>query len=294
MTVSKLATLVGTQWLREQILCSARGSSKLTNTFRVLDTSWSPEPDVDGYTQFYREAHIATSLHFDLKKVSPPKQGSTIKFQIPDSNFFEDYVESLGISNDTHVIAYDRFNSRPSFRTWFLFRLFGHDKVSVLNGGLRKWISDGFHVTTDEPTVEPGEFDALFRPHLLRDYESMAKNVKTQQEQVMDARGHDAFYVSDEDNSGGHIPGAKNIPFSSLFNDDGTVKAEEDLKNLFIKAGVDLSKPLVSSCQTGMTACGLIIAAHLLGRKDIPLYNGSFTEWSALAPPNYIVKTNKP
>ncbi|KAH9509248.1 Acyl-CoA:lysophosphatidylglycerol acyltransferase 1 [Bulinus truncatus] len=293
IAMAKFATLVSTNWLREQILCSARGLPKLTNSLRVLDTSWLPDPDVDGYKQFYQEAHIPTALHFDLKKVSPPVPGSKVKFQIPDTNVFQDYVENLGISNFTHVVAYDRFNTRPSFRTWFLFRLFGHEKISVLNGGLRQWIMNGFHVTTEEPSVEKGEFKVNFRPNLLRDYDAMAKNVKVQKEQVMDARDSDSFYISDKDDSGGHIPGAINIPFSSLFNEDGTVKSKSDLKKLFENAGIDLSKPLVSSCQTGMTACGLIAAASILGRDDVPLYNGSFTEWSAVSDPSLIVRKKK-
>ncbi|KAI8785219.1 thiosulfate sulfurtransferase [Biomphalaria glabrata] len=291
--MARISTLVSTNWLREQILCSARGLPKLTNSLRVLDTSWVPDADVDGYKKFYQEAHIPTALHFDLKKVSPPVSGSNVKFKIPDTNYFQDYVENLGISNSTHVIAYDRFNTRPSFRTWFLFRLFGHDKISVLNGGLRQWIMNGFHVTTEEPSVEKGEFKVNFKSHLLRDYEAMVKIVKSQKEQIMDARGSESFYYSETEDSGGHIPGAKNIPFSSLFNEDGTVKSKNELKKLFDDAGIDLKLPLVSSCLTGMTACGLIAAANILGKDDVSLYNGSFTEWGAVSEPSLIAKITK-
>ncbi|XP_059178185.1 thiosulfate sulfurtransferase-like isoform X2 [Physella acuta] len=288
MTISKITTLVNTFWLREQILC--RGSSLTKRNLKVLDTSWMPEPEVDGYKQFYQESHIPTSLYFDLKKVSPPVPGSSIKFQIPSTNLFQEYVGNLGITNNTHVVAYDRFNTRPSFRTWFLFKLFGHDKVSVLNGGLRKWLTDGFHVTTEEPVVEKEQFKVMLRKHLLRDFEAIQTNLQTAQEQLMDARGIKDYYVTDDGNSGGHIPGAKNIPFSSLFNEDGTVKAENELKKLFDEAGINLTKPLVSSCQTGMTACGLIAAAHILGKDDVALYNGSYHEWSARADASQIVK----
>ncbi|CAG5134530.1 unnamed protein product [Candidula unifasciata] len=290
MTLSKLTPLVSTIWLKEQILASLQNTAKLNNSLRVLDTSWLPDPEVDGYKQFYAQAHIPTALYFDLKKLSSPNETSAAKFPIPDSNVFKEYVENLGISNNTHVVAYDRLNTRSSFRTWFLFRLFGHDKISVLNGGLRQWLTDGFHVTTEEPTVEKAVFNVNFRKHLLRDFAAVMKNVTSQTEQLMDARPPEMFCVPDKDQPGGHIPGAKNIPFGSLFNEDGTVKSKEDLKKLFTEAGIDLQKPLVSSCQIGMTACGLIAAAYILGREDVPLYNGSFTEWSKLADPSMIVK----
>ncbi|XP_012938813.1 thiosulfate sulfurtransferase isoform X2 [Aplysia californica] len=276
MTINRLPTLVSTTWLKQQ-MCrhsnpSIAGKITLRRSLRILDTSWTPEPEVDGYKTFFKEAHIPSSLYFDLKQVQTSGQkGPGAKFPIPDSNRFQDYVEDLGISNDTHVIAYDRFNSRPSFRTWFLFRLFGHDKVSVLNGGLRQWVTDGYHVTVDEPDVEEGEFEVNFRPHLLRSYDEMLKNVNSQAEQVVDARGRGNFVGENEND--GHIPGSKNIPFGSVFNDDGTVKSSSELQKLFDNVGIDLSKPLVSTCQTGMTACAVAAAAHILGKEDVPVYN---------------------
>jgi thiosulfate/3-mercaptopyruvate sulfurtransferase len=290
MTLSKFAPLVTTKWLREQIMNSLRTTNKLSDSHRVLDTSWMPEPEVDGYKQFYLQAHIPTALYFDLKEVSPPSDRSTATFSIPDPNVFQDYVEHLAISNNTHVIAYDRFNSRSSLRTWFLFRLFGHDKVSVLDGGLKQWVTDGFQVTTEEPVVEKQNFSVNFRKDLLRDFPSVLANIDTKAEQLMDARTSESFYVSNKDSPGGHIPGAHNIPYASLFNEDGTFKSQKDLKELFANAGVDLTKPVVSSCQTGMTACGLIAAAYILGREDVPLYNGSFSEWRKLAKPDKIVR----
>ncbi|BFZ12464.1 hypothetical protein BsWGS_15505 [Bradybaena similaris] len=290
MTLSKLTPLVSTIWLKEQIFAALQNTTKLNNSLRVLDTSWMPEPDVDGYTQFYAQAHIPTALYFDLKKLSFPSETSAAKFPIPDSNVFKEYVENLGINNSTHIVAYDRLNARSSFRTWFLFRLFGHDKVSVLNGGLRQWLTDGFPVSTEEPAVEKTVFSVNFRKHLLRDFGTVLKNVTSQTEQLMDARPHDMYYIASEDKPGGHIPGAKNIPYGSLFNEDGTLKSKDEIEKLFTGAGIDLQRPLVSSCQTGVTACGLIFAAYVLGQKDVPLYNGSFTEWSKLADPSMIVR----
>ncbi|KAK3792915.1 hypothetical protein RRG08_033765 [Elysia crispata] len=283
MTISKVSTLVSSSWLRHQIQSISR-SANVSSHLRVLDTSWMPGDKSDSYREYYQQGHIPTALFFDLAKMSHAEKDSAIAFPIPDSNAFQDYVEDLGISNHTHIVAYDRFNSRTSFRTWFLFRLFGHNQVSVLDGGLRKWISDGNHITTEENDVEPGEFDVNFQPHLLKDYKTMVENVKTNAAQVLDARGAKGYHK-------GHIPGAKSIPYDSLFNEDGTMQTPVQLKKLFDDAGVDLTSEITSSCLQGLTACGLMAAAHILGKENVPLYNGSFAEWAALSNPDMISQT---
>ncbi|GFS22157.1 sulfurtransferase [Elysia marginata] len=283
MTISKISTLVTTSWLRQQIQSAAR-SATISNKLRVIDTSWMPNTEAGSYREFYQQGHIPTALFFDWAKLSPVTKDSAIGFPIPDPNVFQDYVEDLGISNHTHVVAYDRFNSRTSFRTWYYFRLFGHNQVSVLDGGLRKWVSDGNHVTTEEIHVEPEEFDVKFQPHLLRDYESMVKNMETEAEQVLDATGAKGHRK-------GHIPGAISIPYDTLFNEDGTMRSAQELKKLFDDAGVSLDREVTSSCLLGLTACGLIAAAHILGKENVPLYNGSFAEWSALSSPDMISTT---
>ncbi|RUS73211.1 hypothetical protein EGW08_019033 [Elysia chlorotica] len=281
MTISKVSAMVSTSWLKHQIQSTAR-STNISSHLRVLDTSMVPGEN--SYKEYFQQGHIPTAVFFDLDKMSQAKKNSSIGFPIPDPNIFQDYVEDLGISNHTHVVAYDRFNIRTSLRTWFLFRLFGHAQVSVLDGGMRKWVSDGNPVTTEEINLEPGEFDVKFQSHLLKDYKSMVENTKTNKEQVLDARGAKGYEK-------GHIPGAKNIPYASLFNEDGTMRTPTELKKLFDDAGINLDKEVTSSCQLGFTACGLMAAAHILGKENVPLYNGSFHEWEALSNPDMISKT---
>lgn len=281
MTISKVSTLVTSSWLRQQIQGAVR-TATATNKLRVLDTSWMPD-NKNCYSEYYQQGHIPTALYFDWPKLSPTTKESAVVFPIPDQNVFQDYVEDLGISNHTHVVAYDRFNLKTSFRTWFYFRLFGHNQVSVLDGGLRKWLLDGNYVTTEEVDVERGKFDVKFQAHLLRDYELMVKNLDTKEEEVLDARDAKGYQK-------GHIRGAKSIPYDTLFNEDGTMRSVEELQKLFDDAGVNLNAKVTSSCMTGMTACGLIAAAHILGHENLPLYNGSFTEWAALASPDMITK----
>ncbi|KAL5008664.1 hypothetical protein ScPMuIL_014245 [Solemya velum] len=287
MTLGRVAALVTTNWLREQIGSWKKGM-ELGRHVRLLDTSWKPDKDIDTYKEYYEPGHIPGSLFFDLNKCV---EGTKfIPRNLPDSNCFADYAQSLGIYNNTHVIAYDRLNRRPSVRAWWMFRYYGHNKVSILDGGLSKWEADGFEVTTDIPTVEKSDFQPDINTDLLRDMKMMLKNLETRAEQVVDARGA-AEYIGEEGDEGikrGHIPGTSNIPFSTLFNEDGTFKTPEQLRHLFDEAGIDMAKPLTAMCQTGMTACGLAAAAHILGKTDVPVYYGSWKEWGQLADDNHI------
>ncbi|GFN97095.1 sulfurtransferase [Plakobranchus ocellatus] len=280
--IPKVSALVTSAWLKQQIQSAAQNFKSASKSLRILDSSWVSSSEVDCCKEFYQQGHIPTAIFFDLRTVCPAQHNAHIKYPIPDSNFFKEYVQGLGISNDTHIIVYDRLNTyRPSFRIWFLFRLFGHNQVSVLDGGLKQWIKDGNDVTTETSEVEPGVFNAQFQPHLIRDHMSMVKNIDTGVEQVIDARKAQTYLD-------GHIPGSKNIAYPSIFNEDGTFRTPSELRQLFVQAGVDLDSPIVASCGGGMTACILIAAAHVLGKEDVPLHNGSFREWSALTTPNMI------
>lgn len=296
MSLSRVSSIVTTGWLKQQLVSWTANTTKAASSpLRVLDTSWLPEPHVNGYTEFFRQGHIPGALYFDLKKLSPKRPDSPIDCPVPDSNYFQDYVENLGITNDSHVVVYDQLNARSSIRSWFLFRLFGHDKVSVLDGGMKKWQADGYETTKEEPRFgEKSAFTVKFRPELLLDYQSMLKIVSNRSHAIVDSRpGIGGFYISDEDASGGHMPGAKSIPFDTFFNKDGTFKSQKDLEALFSAVDVDLSKPIAATCLRGMTACAVALAAYNLGRTDVPVYNGSWLEWSVIADPKNIVREKK-
>ncbi|XP_035827753.1 thiosulfate sulfurtransferase-like [Aplysia californica] len=307
MALCRVPALVSSSWLKQRLPAYlsqlGKGASSSPGSgndapLRLLDTSWVPEPDVDGYKEFYSKSHIPGAAHFDLKTLSPKRPDSPIDCPIPDLKLFREYVESFGITNNTHVIAYDSLNTRPSVRTWFLFRLFGHDQVSILNGGMVQWVKEGNDVTAEEPDasqLRSGEpFNINFRSDLLLDYQAMLKVVDAQSAQLLDSRpGVGGFYITDDDKSGGHMPGAKSLPFPIVFNKDGTFKSKEDLAALFANNGVDLNQPIVATCQRGMTACALAVAGHVLGVDNIPVYNGSWLEWSAIAEPRNIVQRKK-
>ncbi|XP_060573328.1 thiosulfate sulfurtransferase-like isoform X2 [Ruditapes philippinarum] len=278
MTISRTALVVSTNWLREQLGNNAK--NQISKKLRVLDTSFLKNKEVDTYSTCYLQEHIPQSVYFGLHNCveSTPE----LPRNLPDPKCFSQYVQTLGIHPDTHIVAYDRFGPTPAFRAWWLFRLYGHKKVSVLDGGLRKWIADGFETTQDLVTVEPSEFEASLDKSLIRSYDDMVRNTETKKEQVLDARSKDDNTVINK-LDGGVIPGAKHIPFEDLFNSDGTFKSETEIKTMFDSAGVNFDAPMVASCFTGMTACGIAAAAYTLG-KDIPIYYGSWTEWRQRAP----------
>ncbi|KAK7103644.1 thiosulfate sulfurtransferase-like [Littorina saxatilis] len=290
MTVTHFRTLVHTSWLREQIFAKAAGAKH--PVLRILDASATPDPKVDGYKEFYKQSHVPDACYFNLHGLCPSSPPSFIKYPVPDVNRFQDYAESLGLTNDTHIVTYDRSNTIFALKTWWLFRLFGHTKVSVLDGGFRKWLMDGFEVTVEEPVIERSSFQPTLNPSLVRSFEDMVENIKTKKDQVIDARGAAAFFddsnVMPPGTIGGHIPGSKNVPYPVLFNEDGTFKSHEELRSVFEQAGVDLAQPVVATCLTAMTACGLAAAAHILGKETVALYNGSFQEWSQRAEPDQI------
>ncbi|XP_076442018.1 thiosulfate sulfurtransferase-like [Babylonia areolata] len=291
MTITRFRTLVSTHWLRDQLF--DLGSVHKSSALRILDASTTFDPAEDGYKEFYLQSHIPHAVHFNLHKVCPSSPSSLAKFPVPDVNRFQDYAEDLGISNNTHVVTYDRTNIAFALKTWWLFRLFGHTKVSVLDGGFDKWLVDGFEVSSEIPEIKRSSFQPAFNPSLLQNFEDIEENLKTREKLLIDARGSDMFLNSEDEDRGGHIPGSKNIPYTSLFEEDGTFKPAAELKSAFDAAGVDLGQKLVATCLRGMTACGLAAAAHILGKEVVPVYNGSFREWGQRAKPEQIATGNQ-
>lgn len=282
MTLSRVLTVVSTNWLREQIGTNVQ--KQVSKKLRILDTSFVFDRHADTYNEAYKQGHIPQSLHFDLYKCTPETPGITVG--LPDTNCFTDYVQSLGIWPDTHVVAYDRFGPLSAYRTWMQFRLFGHRRVSVLDGGLRKWLEDGFEVTTDEPEVERSNFVAKLDKNLIRTYDDIIENLKTKKEEIVDARPKNHPSIV-EDENGGFIIGSKHVSFPDMFLEDGTLKSEAELKAMFDSAGVDLGQPMVISCLRGLTACGVAAAAQILGKENVPIYYGSWEEFRMRGPEEY-------
>ena len=209
----------------------------------------------------------------------------------------------MGIGNKHHLILYDRspFGFYTSSRMWWVFRLFGHENVSILDGGLRLWSLNNYELSTELPNFAKEKFTINLNKNLIRDYKAIEQNIVLEQEQVVDCRSLGEFNSVNEQGLANHIPGAKNVSYSDLFDtENNRFKDKQDLlkcirkkkfksifiiflfyfnnffKKVFEENNVDFSKPMVASCLTGMTACSLALAAHLMGNSSVPVYYVSF------------------
>jgi thiosulfate/3-mercaptopyruvate sulfurtransferase len=181
------------------------------------------------------------------------------------------------------VVVYDVRGVVSAARVWWTFRAFGHEAVAVLDGGLRKWRAEGRPVEAGIPRPVPRAFEARRRPELVRDLDAMRANLTARAAQVLDARSAGRFAGTEPEPRaglrGGHIPGSLNLPYETLYAPDGTLKPPDALRGAVQAAGVDLARPIVTTCGSGVTASVLALALHRLGRPDVAVYDGSWSEW---------------
>jgi thiosulfate/3-mercaptopyruvate sulfurtransferase len=200
---------------------------------------------------------------------------------LPGAAEFGAAMERLGIGSGDRIIVYDNSPIRTAARGWFMLRHFGAGRVAILDGGFQKWVAEGRPTESGEPAAQSAAFDASERDEVVTKQQLLAGIGLP----WVDARGKPRFEGTEADPrpgvAAGHAPGARNLPFSSLYNDDGTFKPVEDLRRLFADAGIDPSRPFVASCGSGVTANSLIFAAHLIGNDEARLYDGSWSEWGA-------------
>ncbi|WP_373050258.1 sulfurtransferase, partial [Thalassovita aquimarina] len=183
------------------------------------------------------------------------------------------------------VVVYDTAGLYSAARVWWLFRLMGQDNIAVLDGGLKKWIAEGREVEDMPPIVRDRHMTVRRQNHMVKDVTQVSSASKLGDYEIVDARSAERFRGEvDEPREGlrrGHIPGSKNVPFTDLLNDDGTMKATDDIRASFEAAGVDLKKPVIASCGSGVTAAVLCLALERIGKTDHSIYDGSWSEWGA-------------
>ena len=192
----------------------------------------------------------------------------------------------MGISNDSFVVVYDGSGQNMTGpRIWWMFRFFGHPSVAVLDGGLKKWRAEGRPLQTGKVSVRPGTFRAEKGPGAVRDIESLKENLVTGREQILDARSRGRFAGTEPEPRpglrGGHIPGSFNLPYQELLAEDGTLLPPDQLRAKFEQAGIDLTRPVVTTCGSGVTACSLLLGLNVLGSEAAALYDGSWSEWGS-------------
>ncbi|KAL5008269.1 hypothetical protein ScPMuIL_013850 [Solemya velum] len=273
--------LVSTHWLSTKIYEASRTGDA---TIRVVEVSMGAPGD----EELFYEGHIPNAVYTTVKSCA--NATALFPVDLPDPECFGEHIRSLGISEDTHVVVYDRLDIRPSSREWWILKLHGHKGVSILDGGLAKWISDGYETSNKNLTTLTTDYSLTFVPAKIRHMDAMMYNMKTRAEQIADARNGEVYNgsISDRGLKKGHIPGAKNIPLSYLFEDDRTFKSPEDLRKLAESRGLDLERPVVTMCRTGMQASVLSVALHLTGIGNVPVYYGSWSQWSQLVDDEYI------
>jgi thiosulfate/3-mercaptopyruvate sulfurtransferase len=250
---------------------------------RIVDASWHmPATNRDPRAEYDAE-HIPNAVFFDIDEIADTD--NPLPHMVPSPEKFSSRMRKLGLGDGNRIIVYDTIGNVSAARAWWLLRLFGHQDVAILDGGLPKWKAEGRPV--DDMPVKPAErhFTSRINSFLLREKDQVARNIEQGREQVLDARSAGRFNGSEpeprEGLRGGHIPGSTNLPFTRLLNDgDGTFRPAAELSATFEGVGVDLKKPVITSCGSGITACVLAFGLHLLGHQRVAVYDGSWTEWA--------------
>jgi thiosulfate/3-mercaptopyruvate sulfurtransferase len=234
----------------------------------------------------YAAAHIPGARFLDLASLVDTT--SSVPAALPRPEQLAERLASLGVVPGAAILLYDDSAIRTSARAWFMLRASGWERVAILDGGLGKWRSEGRPLDSGEPAIAPAAPAApaaLTPPRAVRSKADMLANLETHAEQVLDARSADRVYGSGIDpvhgGQNGRIPGALNLPYTQVLNADGTYKSPADLRAAFAQAGVDLARPVTTSCGSGVTASVLLFALHLIGKTDTALYDGSWSEWAA-------------
>ena len=265
--------LVGTEWLAAHL-----GDPHV----RVVDASFKLPGITPTAREDYDRGHIPGAMFFDIDDIAAP--GTSLPHMIPSPELFARKMEGLGIGDDDRVIVYDSAGLSSAGRAWWMLRLFGHHNVALLDGGLPKWKAEERPLETAVPNPPHRRFSARFDPALVRDKQALLGNLSTRREQVVDARAAGRYAgVAEETRPGlrrGHIPGSRNLPYDRVTDPQTRrLRDADELSELFRDAGIALDRPIVTSCGSGVTACALAFALHLIGHPGVAVYDGSWSEW---------------
>ena len=262
--------LVTTEWL-------ARHLGDVT----IVDSSWFMPSLGRNARAEYLQAHIPGARFLDVDEVSD--RANPAPHMLPTAEQFAASMETLGVGSGDRIVVYDNSPTRTAARGWFMLRHFGARDVAILDGGFQKWTAEGRPTESGEPPPRTARFAA--KPNdseIVTKQQILSGEVMTP---ILDARGAGRFEGTEPDPrpgvEPGHIPGACNLPFAALYNDDATFKPPDEIRRLFAAADVDPTRPFVATCGSGVTANSLIFAAHLLGHAGNKLYDGSWSEWGA-------------
>jgi thiosulfate/3-mercaptopyruvate sulfurtransferase len=265
--------LVSTEWL----------AAHLTDpTVRVVDATFKMPGVMPPASEDFLAAHISGAVFFDVDTIAD--HHNPLPHMYPNEQQFARDVAALGISNHNLVVVYDNGGWMAAPRAWWMFKSFGHDNVKVLNGGLRTWRHEGRALQAGDASPKPGHFKATFDSSSTRSKSQMLDNLASHREQLIDARARNRFEGTvNEPRPGlrpGHIPSSLNLPYNELFDaQTGAMKPTAELKRLFTGEGLDLQRPVVTTCGSGVSAAVLTLALYRIGVRGSALYDGSWAEW---------------
>lgn len=247
----------------------------------IVDATWFMPGTARDARAEHAEKHIPGAVFFDIDEISD--HSNPLPHMLPEAADFAVHARRLGVEPGSRVVVYDAHGVFSAPRVWWSFRAMGHANAFVLDGGLPKWIAEGHPVEAGWPMRPHGEFKAHPDPSLVRDLEHVRLALAGGTEQLVDARPAARFTGEAPEPRaglrGGHMPGARNVPSSSVITPEGTLADASALEALFAEAGVDLDRPIVTTCGSGVSAAILSLALARLGRLNVPVYDGSWTEW---------------
>ncbi|MFT3907621.1 MAG: sulfurtransferase [Steroidobacteraceae bacterium] len=270
-----MENLVTTKWLADEL-----GKPDLV----VFDASMYLPTEPQDAQALYRAQHIPGARFFDINEFADPD--ASLPHMVPGAARFERLMGAQGVGHATRVVFYDQRGLFSAARGWWLMRLFGHEQVAVLDGGLPKWLREQRAVASGEAVpLQPAVFTARLRASLLRGLGDVLDNVTTPRELLLDARSRGRFEgTAPEPRAGlasGHVPGSRSLPFNELLNADGTLLPVEQLQARFAALGVEQSTAVVASCGSGVTSTVIALALAVAGYPPAAIYDGSWSEWGA-------------
>ena len=266
-------SLVSTAWMAQHLA---------DPDLRVVDASYYLPMQNRSARAEYDQRHIPGAVFFDIDEIADTS--SALPHMLPSPEKFASRVRKLGLGDGNRIVIYDSQGLFSAARVWWEFRVFGHKDVAVLDGGLPKWIAEGRPVDDLPPQPRERHFTARLDHSQIRDKTQMLANLAGKRDQVVDARPADRFHAREPEvwpgRRSGHIPGSHNLPYVELLNaTDKTLLPAEQISARFRGAGIDLARPVVASCGSGVTAAVLALGLHLIGHRDVAVYDGSWAEW---------------
>ena len=253
-------------------------------SFKILDaTFYLPDSGLNAEEE-YKKKHIPGAVFFDINKVADPN--NSLPHMIPQKDLFSKMMQNLGLNNEDEIVIYDNSSFLSSARAWFLFRYFGHDKVSIMQGGLENWKNSGGNISEENVVIKKGNYTAKDeKKDLVVNLDQMIIATQNKEKIILDARSKQRFLGEAKEPRpnlpSGHIPNSKSLPSSILINKNGYLKSKDEINKILDDINVNPNDKIIATCGSGVSACVISIALYCLGKKNVPIYDGSWTEWAS-------------